>query len=42
MYAFCKFVEDIEEDCGISLQRELEEMERVLQDENSCVDLNGK
>ena len=30
-----KFLEDLEEDCGISIQRELEEMEKIFQDKDS-------
>jgi hypothetical protein len=42
VYVFlAKFVDDFEEDCGISIERELEKMERVLQD-GDCDDLKGK
>ena len=40
MRVFLTFVEDLEEDCEISIRRELEEMERVLQGDDS-VDLKG-
>lgn len=35
VYIFSIVVEDLDEDCGISIQRELEEMEKILCDENS-------
>ena len=37
---FSKLAEELEDDCEISIRRELEEMERVLQCD-ACLDLKG-